>query len=215
MATAQAQGAFGDITRAQSGLLPALSPRDRASAALRELTTLLPVLEQGIAPDPSRPALSFSPARPAASSRPPWSPRIAYALFTVAGAIEDARGYDDNGNENENENENDSALAVMLECALRGARVALGLDEAWRPLPRLPRATPPLCPFSCRLPSLRMQPLAGIVRCVTPRCRDTRGSRPRAVMQPVWAHDGSGWQARLIWDDGTRGLPAPEADETC
>jgi len=195
---AATQGAFGDVTRAARGLLPALSPQLRVTAALQELKTLLPLLEQAIVPDPSRAPLSLATARPPAGPRPPWAPRPAYAVFAVLEALEDARGQD----------QDDPSLARMLESALRQARIALGLDEPWSPLPRQPGSPPPVCPFSCRLPSLRMQPLAGLVRCVTPHCRDSLSRRPRATMQLAWGRDGT-WHAVLVWDDGTTGLGIP------
>jgi hypothetical protein len=187
---AATSGAFGSAQLAARGLIPSLSPEQRHDQATRDLRGLMPALEQAIVPDPARQPPSLAPPRPATGSRPPWNPQAAHALLLARDTLLHR------------------ASARTAEHALYTALLALGLREPWRPLPRTPGSPIPRCPFSCGLPSLRMAPLQGLVRCVTPVCLDSGepGRRPRAEMTPVYAGDGE-WYWILLWDDGTKGLP--------
>jgi len=82
-------------------------------------------------------------------------------------------------------------------------RAAACLDEVEEPrrLPRRPGSTEPRCPW-CDFTTLRYQPLAGLVRCVNPACRDEENRRPRASVA-VGAYTGD---LELAWQDGTTGL---------
>jgi hypothetical protein len=213
--------------------IPAPSPQLRITSAAHDLLIVLPALEAAIVPDPSRrpPQSSSSTSRTGSPARPPWSSPAASAIFTLADrayaaecilrpphlpvpppratvpAIQRSLAY--------------AAAAApvsspallpaaarLLEGALHVSLQALGSEERWSPLPRLPRTPAPRCPFSCGLPSLRMRPLQGSVRCITPHCTDSHGlPHPEASAYPRRGKEPGEWEWRLIWRDGTEGIP--------
>lgn len=62
------------------------------------------------------------------------------------------------------------------------ALVALGIIEAPGRIPRLPGENEPACPW-CANHTLRMFPVAGLIKCVTPKCFDEEGRKPEARME--------------------------------
>lgn len=74
------------------------------------------------------------------------------------------------------------------------------IDEAepWSPVPVVPGADPPSCPY-CRTFGLRMQRRRGEVRCFFPNCTDADGNRTGARMEPGRMTG----EARLVFRDGT------------
>lgn len=82
----------------------------------------------------------------------------------------------------------------------RRARAALGEAETARRLPVPEGGGEPACPW-CRKRSLRQFPLAGVIRCIDPGCRDEEGRKPWArleMFQGEWV---------LRWMDGVIGNP--------
>jgi hypothetical protein len=79
---------------------------------------------------------------------------------------------------------------------LKQALIALGEMEAPRRIPRLPGEKEPSCPW-CANHTLRMLPLEGLIVCVTPKCTDEDGRKPRARMQ-FSSHVGD---FVLVWQD--------------
>lgn len=69
--------------------------------------------------------------------------------------------------------------------------------ERWVPLPRMPGMRPPPCPY-CRTYGLRMNRMAGEVRCVNRECVDDEGRRPVARME----HGRLTGDAYLAFADG-------------
>lgn len=100
-----------------------------------------------------------------------------------------------------------SVLGSLRELSrwTRRARIVLGELELPRRLPRSAGNREPACPF-CHMRTLRMWALRGIVRCISPECRDSEGRRPVARME--WS--GFTGQLELIWQDGGAGLAVTE-----
>jgi hypothetical protein len=201
--------------------LPAPTPCERVGNAARELGAVLPRLERGMVRDPKRAPAGFAPRRPNTSSRPPWETRTANALFGAEDAARRAEvrltGYPSGRRPAVilaalpalaygAELAATRLAAERLEKALLRSFIALGEAEAWAALPRVPGQPVHVCPW-CRLPSLRVQPLAGRLRCIAPGCADQDGNRPEARIRLHEFYDGSSeWV--LSWQDGSEGLPA-------
>lgn len=83
------------------------------------------------------------------------------------------------------------------------AQIALGQTEPPRRIPRLPGEPEPACPW-CKNHTLRMLPLDGLIKCMTPRCVDEEGRRPEARME-YSPHVGD---FVMVWQDGVAGVPA-------
>lgn len=79
---------------------------------------------------------------------------------------------------------------------IRRAQIALGQTEPPRRIPRLPGEKEPACPF-CENHTLRMFPVAGLIKCVTPKCTDEEGRKPEARME-YSPHVGD---FVLVWQD--------------
>lgn len=74
----------------------------------------------------------------------------------------------------------------------------VGEEEDWAPVPAIPGAKPPECPY-CGTFGLRMLRLKGEVRCFLPGCRDADGNPTRARMERgKLTGDGM-----LVFRDGT------------
>jgi hypothetical protein len=82
----------------------------------------------------------------------------------------------------------------------RRALIALGHTEAPRRIPRLPGEDEPLCPW-CKHHTLRMFPIAGLIKCVTPDCVDEKERKPEARME-YSSHVGD---FILVWQDQRSG----------
>lgn len=78
----------------------------------------------------------------------------------------------------------------------RRAMIALGQSEPLRRIPRLPGEAEPACPW-CENHTLRMFPMAGLIKCVTPKCADEQGRKPSARME-FSPHVGD---FVLVWQD--------------
>ncbi len=78
----------------------------------------------------------------------------------------------------------------------RRALIALGHTEPPRRIPRLPGEAEPACPW-CHNHTLRMFPVAGLIKCVTPKCNDEEGRKPEARME-YSSHVGD---FVLVWQD--------------
>lgn len=101
-----------------------------------------------------------------------------------------------------------SVLSSLRELSKwnRRVRMVLGELELPRRLPRHVGETEPACPF-CRMRTLRMWALQGIVRCVNPACKNPEGRKPVARME--WSEFTG--QIELVWNDGGVGLLVTEA----
>jgi hypothetical protein len=95
---------------------------------------------------------------------------------------------------------------IQLDKWLSKAKTVLGELEFPQRLPRLPGKQEPNCPF-CKHRTLRMFPLRGFIICVTPKCEDDKGRKPRAVMK--YSNFTCNWE--LIWQDNVVGIPVEEA----
>jgi len=73
----------------------------------------------------------------------------------------------------------------------------IDLEPSWAPLPSVPGAPPPACPY-CATYGLRFARLSGAVRCCNPRCRDTRDQRPYGLIEQG-KYTG---RAMLVFADG-------------
>jgi hypothetical protein len=73
----------------------------------------------------------------------------------------------------------------------------VGESEPWVHVPHVAGAEPPACPY-CKTFGLRMQRMAGQVRCFYPDCRDMDGNPTRAHMR-----GGQLGEAALVFGDGT------------
>lgn len=86
--------------------------------------------------------------------------------------------------------------AKWLDGWCRRAKIALGHSEPPRRIPRLPGEPEPACPW-CKNHTLRMIPLKGLIKCLTPKCEDEAGRRPEARME-FSSHVGD---FVLVWQD--------------
>jgi hypothetical protein len=75
---------------------------------------------------------------------------------------------------------------------------AIDTGEPWSPVPVVPGATPPECPY-CGTFGLRMKRRGGEVRCFFPGCTDADGHRTDARMEPGRMTG----EACLVFRDGT------------
>lgn len=73
----------------------------------------------------------------------------------------------------------------------------IDLEPSWAPLPSIPGAPPPSCPY-CRTYALRFARQSGAVRCANPRCRDTEENRPYGLIEQG-KYTG---RAMLVFADG-------------
>lgn len=89
--------------------------------------------------------------------------------------------------------------AVRVERWVSAARRIhdIDLEERWSPVPRVPGALPPFCPYCGNL-SLRMALSRGEVRCFTPDCADLDGHPPVARMEGGGLTGGS-----IVFRDST------------
>lgn len=212
------------------------SPLDRLEEAISSLIPLLPRLEAAVAPGVvPKHAATGSSASSSHPSRPPWNPAAAYAAHAVwyesresrqalrLSALGTPRGAPFPVlHRPVCDLEALPLLAasprvpVQLSAEVAGhaqrwllmTHLALGLGDDWRPIPRAPQQQPPCCPY-CRLHSLRFESRKGLVRCVTPGCRDQDGARPlaRVEYRPDRSSPGD-YYAVLAWRDSTEGLAA-------
>lgn len=73
----------------------------------------------------------------------------------------------------------------------------IDLEPSWAPLPSVPGAPPPSCPY-CRTYSLRFARQSGAVRCANPRCVDSDERRPYGLIEQG-KYTG---RAMLVFADG-------------
>jgi hypothetical protein len=81
------------------------------------------------------------------------------------------------------------------------ARTVLGEAERWQRLPRQPGEAEPACPW-CKNHTLRYKSFTGVVKCITPGCRDSDGNSPQGLLE-VGAVSG---EPQLAWADRTTGV---------
>jgi len=84
----------------------------------------------------------------------------------------------------------------------RKASVALGEAETPRRLPRIEGQKEAVCPF-CECHTLRMLPLYGSIKCISPDCKDDEGRKPSAKLE--YSEHVGDWLLR--WQDGIAGVP--------
>lgn len=104
----------------------------------------------------------------------------------------------------------------QVERWVDAARKIRDIDEveSWVPVPRVPGAEPPVCPY-CKTLSLRMSRLRQEVHCLYPGCRDQQGRPVRARMEPGRLTG----QGMLVFQDDTvvayrEEQPPPDGDPT-
>jgi hypothetical protein len=200
----------------------------RLSHAVVELVGLLGELENVL---PHRPAEGYRPAGASGTPGKPgarmasWNTAVAYVILEVhAGAreLEQNLRYSKTGSiyERGGSDKNTTAALYSITALAAGAgdyelrdatrtverwcwkaRLALGEAEPLVHVPRAPGKRAPRCPW-CGFATLRMKPLAGIVRCVNPACADANGSRPVGKVEfgPAFG------EPLLVWQDDSVGL---------
>lgn len=192
--------------------------------ALREAEALLPVLSALLPETGGRGTQTGVIGRHAPRSSEPWQAEAASAYWTIHAGLREMvndlridRGLYElawSGHDGEtgrviarirNLVPVVSADAVRdaakrAESWVTAARQITDIDEAerWTPVPRVPGAKPPACPY-CRTFSLRMARHRGEVRCSFPGCRDGDGNPTRARME-FGARSG---EAMLVFGDDT------------
>jgi hypothetical protein len=82
-------------------------------------------------------------------------------------------------------------------------RVALGQAEPLQQIPRQPGHSAARCPW-CRMATLRMKPVSGVVRCINPGCKDDEGQQPSGHVQ----FGTYSQEPVLVWQDNSVGLAA-------
>lgn len=203
---------------------PAQDDRDRLDSALAEAWSLLGRLAR-LMPEPSGtgPATGTI-GRHAPESSEPWQAEAAHAYWaihfglrklrdemrTAAGLTADPLS--GSGTHTGKAISDVSALGSIVpadlladarfrvESWVTAGRRIRDIDEVetWTPVPRVPGAEPPMCPYCCTL-SLRMSRTRQEVRCFNPECRDLDGNPVRARMEPGVLSD----TGQLVFGDDT------------
>lgn len=83
------------------------------------------------------------------------------------------------------------------------ALIVLGRTEPPQRIPRIPGGKEPKCPW-CENHTLRMLPIQGLIKCISPGCKDEENRKPAARME--YSEHLADWI--IVWQDGIPGVPA-------
>jgi hypothetical protein len=207
--------------------VPAVIPREialrsRLKDAIEKALSLNEHLEQVIAIKSKQPSGIFHGKID--HSQPPWASSIAHCIMDLHAQSREMEEWlrvalklpqRHRGGSSANTGKALEAVARLCEGAddhavtentkwldgwIRRAQIALGQKEPPRRIPRLPGQKEPVCPW-CSNHTLRMLPMKGVIKCVTPKCVDSEGRKPEARME-YSAHVGD---FVIIWQDGLVG----------